>query len=691
MGAAQLIRRVRACLGRWAPAGSRRRAVLAHLYTVLDRIRHGSPHGKYPPRPKSVSPLYDPFDATTLAPFLARHRVRLPDGVSSPLDKDNAPRAILSVLLSRPDLRQRFPLSLREGGTGPFANWLRSDEARQQGIRLHDAVVMIETLATKAGLRVLHWYDHEPKAKLQFPLALTPEEATLFLDWALKPPVPQLLNVSADDVLWFFFATAQDPACGLADTFVRQPLWQQRVPHGLTRFGWDDLKAWVAKQYRVRGDWLARAERPDILSPTEELYWLTVARPEWRQRYPDVLTNPATALAFARQLYRQGEIDDAWLRRLEMSPLRLGVNLLAHFRYPSGLQVAAINTAEALELVGTDVSRRDVPTGIPTDLPGRSESLGLHPHAVTLALLAPEPLAADCYPRAGLAARPDSYRIGYWYWELEQVPRRWRRHRRWLHELWAPTRFIGDALRRAMPMPVIDMLAGMRMPPVIQTPRSTFGLPEDRFLFLFVFDMCSTFERKNPLAVIEAFRRAFTPRDPVALAIKVSRGYHDPGAQKTLREACEQQGVRLIDEVLSHEQLFGLINCCDAYVSLHRSEGYGLTMAEAMALGKPVIATGYSGNVDFMNENNSLLVGYKLAPLRTTVHVYRKGWLWAEPSVDQAAEWMRWIVDHPAEARALGERARRDVRETLSLEAAGQRMTRRIEELIRQGGLRAAG
>src|SRR5438876_8803209 len=97
-------------------------------------------------------------------------------------------------------------------------------------------------------------------------------------------------------------------------------------------------------------------------------------------------------------------------------------------------------------------------------------------------------------------------------------------------------------------------------------------------------------------------------------------------------------------------------------------------MAEAMAVGKPVIATGCSGNLDFMTPSNSLLVSYSKTPLRTTVHIYRRGGSWAEPSVDHAAELMRWVVGHPAEAQAMGQRAARDVRATLSLESAGQRM-----------------
>ena len=129
-----------------------------------------------------------------------------------------------------------------------------------------------------------------------------------------------------------------------------------------------------------------------------------------------------------------------------------------------------------------------------------------------------------------------------------------------------------------------------------------------------------------------------------------------------------------------------MLNACDGYVSLHRSEGFGLTMAEAMFFGKPVVATGYSGNLDFMSADNSILVPYEKTPLPRDYMVYRKGSVWAEPSIAAAAQAMRRLVDRPAEAQALGERARRDIAEVLSLEAYGRRMRERLEQLAQSPG-----
>jgi glycosyltransferase involved in cell wall biosynthesis len=679
------IRQVRAQLGRLAPPGTWRRAALGQFYALFNTRRY------WPPRPVYVKPLSVPFERETLNRFLKPFGIHLSRRLG-PVTPETAARRVLELLLAHPELHTRFPRALRDGERGAFAQWLVSRAAKRHGIDAAAARLMVAELTRGPGQNVLHFYDHEPHSRKLFPLALTPADLPAFMHWLLTHR--DSLKLAADDILWFALEATEDPAYGLAATFLRRPEWQEAVPHGLTRFGWDELKRWAADRHDLSGDWLARARRPDTLRPVEELHWLTVARPDLARRFPGVLTDPAAAQALARHLRAErvgGNFD--WVGWLKSDPVgcRPGANVLAHFRYPSGLQVAAENTAAALESAGLVASRRDVPTGVQRDLRGRYGFIDLHPYPVTISQLAPEPLAEDCYPLAGLAMRLDTYRIGYWYWELEEVPAAWTRHAQWLHELWAPTRFIGDALRRVMPLPVVDMLAGARMPPVVHRPRSQFGLPDDRFLFLFVFDMCSTFERKNPLGVVEAFRRAFTPRDPVALAVKVSRGFHDPYGLRALTDACARAGAHLIDAMLPADDLFGLMNCCDAYVSLHRSEGYGLTMAEAMALGKPVIATGYSGNLDFMTTANSLLVSHTMVPLQATVHVYRKGCLWAEPSVDHAAELMRWVVEHRAEARAMGERAGRDVRETLSLEAAGRRMARRLAELAAGRPLRAAG
>jgi glycosyltransferase involved in cell wall biosynthesis len=295
----------------------------------------------------------------------------------------------------------------------------------------------------------------------------------------------------------------------------------------------------------------------------------------------------------------------------------------------------------------------------------------------------PEPFFESCYPRAGLIPRQDVYRIGLWYWELEQVPARWAEIARSINEVWAPTQFIANALRKMLSTEVTTMLPGVKITNVPAISRTTLGIDRDAYMLLFMFDMKSNMERKNPLAAIEAYRKAFRSDDRVQLVIKVSDGKSNPTELARLKSAAQEAGVMVIDEVLSREASYGLIQECDCYVSLHRSEGLGLTLAEAMLMSKPVIATNYSGNVDFMEESTSMLVDYRLVPLRVASPPYEIGSLWAEASTDQAAHFMRWAFEHPDQAREMGGRAKLHAESVLSLEKAGERMRNRLDAIRR--------
>jgi glycosyltransferase involved in cell wall biosynthesis len=488
-------------------------------------------------------------------------------------------------------------------------------------------------------------------------MALTPAGRARFLVYLLET-AKQFIPLTDEEILWFHLYNAEDDSQGLVTTYLLTPEWQERFPDGLTRFGWDRLREWVRRRYRVAGDWLDKLPTPCIHDAVEECLLDRIAG----------------------SIGRPSPGSEADL---------LGANIIAHFRYPSGLMEASLNTVRALENAGVRRSCRDLPAGVYHGQPGdRSDCLGLEPYDVTLLHMAPEPLVEMCYPLAGLWRRPDIYRVAVWYWELETAPPEWARHAALLNEVWAPTTFIHRALSRIMPIPVTPMLPGMAPPVAPDLPRAHFGLDPSKFLFLFLFDMNSVMERKNPLATVAAFRQAFGGSKDVQLAIKASRGDADPESFARLQHACEEAGAVLIDGVMSREESYGLLNACDAYVSLHRSEGFGLTMAEAMFFGKPVIATAYSGNLDFMSADNSLLIPYEMTPLTQDYAVYRQGGLWADPSVPAAAEAMRRLVEQPAFARALGQRGRRDVAETLSLEAYGRRMRKRLGELTRGAAAR---
>jgi glycosyltransferase involved in cell wall biosynthesis len=247
--------------------------------------------------------------------------------------------------------------------------------------------------------------------------------------------------------------------------------------------------------------------------------------------------------------------------------------------------------------------------------------------------------------------------------------------------VWTSSRFVADGLRRALDVPVHQLPEGIELGPVREVGLGSYGVPADSFVFLFILDFQSGFERKNPLGLISAFRQAFQRGEKVTLILKVTHGVYHLEDFERLKKEAKSVGAIILDRRLPKEELNGLIAACDCYVSLHRGEGLGLTLAEAMMLGKPTIATAYSGNLDFMDESNSLLVGYDIVETSSYAVGRSEGHHWADPSISEASRAMRWVFENPEAATALGERARQSTARYFSPERCGRRMLERLNQI----------
>jgi len=250
------------------------------------------------------------------------------------------------------------------------------------------------------------------------------------------------------------------------------------------------------------------------------------------------------------------------------------------------------------------------------------------------------------YRTVGSGFFRDHYNIGFWHWELPEFPDEWLGSFGLLNEIWAPTEFVVRAVSEKSPIPVVRMPHAIDFSLTGELSRASLGLPENEFLFLTMYDLSSFQTRKNPQAVIRAFHEAFPDRCGVKLVVKTQNSQHHPNELRELQEfIAEYPGIIHIDRTMTRQEVYELENLCDCFVSLHRSEGFGLGLAESMFLGKPVIGTNWSANTDFMNHQNSCPVDYSLVKLQQSYGPYAAGQLWADPDEQHAARYMRRLVE----------------------------------------------
>lgn len=280
------------------------------------------------------------------------------------------------------------------------------------------------------------------------------------------------------------------------------------------------------------------------------------------------------------------------------------------------------------------------------------------------------------------------YNIGYWVYEIENIPKKWHDSFKYVNEIWTPSEFASNAFRKVSPVPVYTMPYGVETKKNEKLTRKDFELPEDKFIYLCLYDPKSSVERKNPQAVINAFKKAFKDNDEeVFLVIKMNKAtQEDVDILKNELEGIKN--YKIFTESLPQEDLYSLISLCDVYVSLHRSEGFGLVMAEAMSLGTVCIATNYSSNLDFMNKDNSLLVDYKMIKTGLKKHyLYQYNDLWADADVDQASDYMLKLFNDKDLYNRLKENAQKTILEEFSTKKLVEKIEKRIDEIKKENNL----
>jgi FkbM family methyltransferase len=323
-----------------------------------------------------------------------------------------------------------------------------------------------------------------------------------------------------------------------------------------------------------------------------------------------------------------------------------GINVIGHFADSSGLAEATRSTVRCIERAGLPM--RTLETGPPRVPPGEIRNdVASSDHSMPYEVS----VIHDNIAHAGeqpsvysVGAGLHPYVIGYWYWELHNVPSPFGANFDLVDEVWVPTTFVHDALQPHTEKPVTVVPPSIELNVAAPMERAALNLPNDRFLFLTMASVHSVLERKNPLGVVDAFETAFGDTDDVGLVVKITDLQHRPDVADKLDEAARRIPLFVLEEKLTRPDTLGLVQTIDAYVSLHRSEGFGLPIVEAMAMGKPVVATGYSGNMDVTGSDTAFLVRYDLVDLAESYSVYPAGSQWAEPDLESAATQMRTVV-----------------------------------------------
>ncbi len=307
-----------------------------------------------------------------------------------------------------------------------------------------------------------------------------------------------------------------------------------------------------------------------------------------------------------------------------------------------------------------------------------------NPHRVNVVHIDP-PASRDIDHHHGLSFRAGKYNIGYFAWELPEFPDAWAPSFDFYDEIWCPSDFTAAAIAMKSPLPVLTMPHAISFARPMETTtalRARFALPADQFLFLTLFDFNSYAERKNPRAVIAAFRQSGLATAGGALVVKVQNAAANPADFAALQASVSDlPGTVLLAETLSRADIYALEAACDCFVSLHRSEGFGLAVAESMFLGKPVIATDWSATAEFVDDTNGCPVRAPLVTLAENHGPYAKGSTWADPDPAHAAKWMKTLYTDRALASRLGAAARKTIEARFAPAVIGARYRRRLEAI----------
>jgi len=468
----------------------------------------------------------------------------------------------------------------------------------------------------------------------------------------------------------------------------------REIPSSLRRLYREDCIAAFKEGQTLEppSDWHSWAKTRSIESGnlSRILFSLWKSRPDLQRRFPDATGVEAEHLQDWAKKHGVSEkvIDEDFIEILNLngqsipkiSSNKKGISVAGYLNGEFGLGQSARLILESSKLttlpVATLNSRRTT-SRQSEKFTAEAENL-IHPFIISIVNADQFKLWVEDIGRKNLNK---SRIVGVWAWETEDFPKNMHDAFEYVDEIWAVSNFVKAAIAKHTKKPIYVFPTPVLKPVVLdKLNREQISLSDSAVYNLFIFDYLSVFNRKNPLGVVNAHKLAFPNEDGPTLVIKSTNGDSDAINREKLRFAIQnRKDILLIENYMSREQLTALINECSTYISLHRSEGYGLTMAEAMSLGKPVVATGYSGNLDFMNNHNSKLIPFKMVKIGPNSFPYLSESSWAEPDVEVAAQEIRQLHLDKFSREKLGQIASETILSTFTLQIASEFILKRYK------------
>jgi glycosyltransferase involved in cell wall biosynthesis len=367
---------------------------------------------------------------------------------------------------------------------------------------------------------------------------------------------------------------------------------------------------------------------------------------------------------------------------------KIGVNVIGYINGEFGLGEAVRLLIKAMQSVNIPVAliNFDVITNHRHEDKTFENFSKDAPYPINLVLLGPGEASMPLTYFENTELFKNKYNIYYLNWESEYFPQEYLDNISFFDEIWVPAKYCQNVIANVcqIPVSIIHYPIEIEIQDVVDEIAENF-YSKTSFNFLFIFDYNSTLERKNPLNLIKAFKKAFNKQDnTVSLTIKTSRANRFAKEKsKLLDEIDGYENIKIVEKIFEKETLHNIIKGCDSYVSLHRSEGFGLTLAEAMFFSKPVIATGYSGNLEFMTNENSFLVNYKTTTVDSKIINYDKNTIWSDPDFEHMSELMKKVKENSDSVKEIAKKGNDTIRNNFSTIKIGNEIKNRLELIVK--------